>query len=102
MKYWDDFEEEGAFMELGKKRKVCANCGNSYKEGDRYCRYCGAPMGTPEFIEENFACIYGPPPVSRTHKCGKCGFTWSTCLMIDDERFCPECGSPAPVVDSNK
>lgn len=79
------------------KRKVCANCKNSYIEGDRYCRYCGAPMGKAEFIEEDFACIYGPPPVTRTHKCGKCGFSWTTNLMIDNERFCPKCGSPAPV-----
>lgn len=87
-------------IELGQKRKVCANCGNSYREGDKYCRYCGAPMGTPEFIVEEIACIYGPPPVSRTHKCGKCGYTWKTTLMIDDEKYCPECGSAAPVVES--
>ena len=59
-------------------------------------------MGTPDYIEEEFACIYGPPPVSRTHKCEKCGFTWKTTLMIDDEKFCPECGGPAPVVASEE
>ncbi|MBQ1328967.1 MAG: zinc-ribbon domain-containing protein [Mogibacterium sp.] len=89
-------------IELGQKRKVCANCGNSYRENEKYCRYCGAPMGTPDYIEEEFACIYGPPPVSRTHKCEKCGFTWKTTLMIDDEKFCPECGGPAPVVASEE
>ena len=102
MKYLNRFEEEGAMVELGEKRKVCANCGSSYREGDKYCRYCGAPMGTPEFIMEEIACIYGPPPVSRTHKCEKCGFTWKTTLMIDDEKFCPECGGPAPVVASEE
>lgn len=82
-----------------RRRKVCANCKNSYREGDKYCRYCGAPLGKPDFIEEDFACIYGPPPVERTHKCEKCGFTWKTALMIDDEQWCPECGGPAPAQD---
>ena len=77
-------------------KKVCANCKNDYREGDKYCRYCGAPLGKPDFIEEDFACIYGPPPVERTHKCSKCGFTWKTSLMIDNERWCPECGGTAP------
>ena len=77
-------------------KKVCANCKNNYREGDKYCRYCGAPLGKPDFIEEDFACIYGPPPVERIHKCDKCGFTWKTSLMIDDERWCPQCGGEAP------
>ena len=66
-----------------RRRKVCANCKNSYREGDKYCRYCGAPLGKPDFIEEDFACIYGPPPVERTHKCEKCGFSWKTTLMMN-------------------
>jgi RNA polymerase subunit RPABC4/transcription elongation factor Spt4 len=78
------------------KRRVCANCKNTYREGDKYCRYCGAPMGKPDFIEEDFACIYGPPPVTRVHKCKKCGYSWETSLMIDDEKWCPECGGEAP------
>ena len=80
-----------------EKRKVCANCKSTYIEGDKYCRYCGAPMGKPAYIPEDFACIYGPPPVTRTHTCEKCGFTWKTCLMIDDERFCPKCGGVTKV-----
>ena len=83
-------------VDIGEKRRVCANCKNTYIAGDKYCRYCGAPMGKPEFIIEDFSCIYGPPPVTRTHKCAKCGFTWKTDLMIDDEKFCPKCGGPAP------
>lgn len=77
-------------------RKVCANCKNTYREGDKYCRYCGSPLGKPDFIEEEFACIYGPPPVQRTHKCKKCGFTWETTLMVDKEKWCPKCGGAAP------
>ncbi len=82
-------------MEL-PMRKVCANCKNTYREGDKYCRYCGSPLGKPQFIEEDFACIYGPPPVQRTHKCKKCGFSWQTSLMIDNEMWCPKCGGSAP------
>lgn len=83
-------------MDRIPRRRVCANCKETYIEGDKYCRFCGAPMAQPEFIKEDFATIYGPPPVTRTHTCEKCGFTWQTCQMIDDERFCPECGGPAP------
>lgn len=45
-------------------RKVCANCKNDYNDGDKYCRYCGAPMGKPEFIEEEFVPVW----ISRTGK----------------------------------
>lgn len=76
--------------------KVCANCKNKYIEGDKYCRYCGAPMGKPDFIEEDFACIYGPMPVARIHKCNACGFSWETTLMVDNENWCPKCGGFAP------
>lgn len=79
------------------KRKVCANCKHDYIDGDRYCRFCGAPMGKPDYIEENYACIYGPPPIERIHKCEKCGYQWTTEMMIDDERWCPICGGNAPV-----
>lgn len=78
-------------------RKVCANCKRDYIEGDRYCRFCGAPMGKPDFFEERFETIYGPPPVERRHKCMKCGYQWTTEKMIDDEGWCPKCGGSAPV-----
>lgn len=77
-------------------RKVCANCKNEYIRGDKYCRYCGAPMGKPTYIKENFACIYGPPPIKRTHTCAKCGYSWETYEMVDLERWCPKCGGSAP------
>ena len=75
-------------MMKAQKMKVCANCKNHYIDGDTYCRYCGAKLGTPDFIPENFACIYGPPPVEREHKCKQCGYSWKTHLMIDDEDYC--------------
>lgn len=55
-------------------------------------------MGSPVFIEEHFAVLYGPEPIKRIHECDKCGYTWETNLMIDEERWCPKCGGGAPVV----
>ena len=78
------------------KRSVCANCKKDYIEGDKYCRFCGAPMGSPAYIDQDYATIYGPMPVVRRHECEKCGYVWETELMIDWERFCPICGGPAP------
>lgn len=78
------------------KRKVCGNCNNYYIDGDKYCRYCGAPLGRPEFIDEDFATIYGPPPIKRVHTCDNCGYSWETEMMIDRQIFCPKCGGSAP------
>lgn len=82
--------------------KVCSNCKNDYIDGDKYCRYCGAPMGKASYIKDNFACIYGPPPIERTHVCEKCGYTWETFNMIDSQAWCPECGGKAPFTESNQ
>ena len=54
------------------------------------------------YIDEDFACIYGPPPVKRVHTCKKCGYSWETELMIDDERWCPQCGGSAPVTSEEE
>lgn len=43
-------------------------------------------------------CIYGPMPVKRTRQCTQCKKTWKTCLMVDHEDFCPECGAPAKII----
>lgn len=84
------------------KVKVCGNCHETWREGDKYCRYCGAPMEHPDYIVREFACIYGPEPVLRKHTCTKCGFAWKTELMIDDERFCPKCGASASTEEENR
>ena len=84
---------------INEKYKLCANCRHIYIEGDRYCRFCGAPMGTPEYIDDIDDLIeelYGPPPITRIHKCPQCGYSWKTHEMVDFERWCPKCGSPAP------
>ena len=78
------------------KKKVCRNCHQSYIDGDKYCRFCGAPMGKPDYTDETFACIYGPLPTKRVHKCTNCGYVWETMRMTDSERFCPKCGGSAP------
>ena len=93
-------EPETEIIEDRERMSVCANCGNAYIDGDRYCRFCGAPMGKPKFIMQEFACIYGPPPVKRVHKCVKCGFTWETCSMVDRQDFCPRCGGDAPYTEA--
>ena len=78
------------------KRSICANCKNHYIKGDKYCRYCGAPNGSPRYIDDMIACIYGPP-FKSTHKCEKCGFTWKNSgLGADGQNWCPECGGKAP------
>ncbi len=89
-------------MMFESKKKVCANCRQTYIEGDKYCRYCGAPMGTPIFIDEVFECVYGPEPMKRYHICAKCGYSWETNLMTDLERFCPKCRGKAPGKDDRE
>ena len=81
------------------QREVCPDCGGTWIDGDRYCRFCGALMSNPAFTPERFSTIYGPRPMNRTHRCTACGHEWITCLMIDRERFCPLCGEPAPVTE---
>ena len=84
----------GAAGEQKELDKVCNNCQSQWREGDRFCRYCGAPMDQPGYRIREFACIYGPRPVTREHKCPHCHYTWRTDLMIDKETFCPRCGKP--------
>lgn len=81
-------------------REVCRNCKGSYFKGDKYCRFCGAPMGKPEYIEEIILFLYGPPPPKQVHTCDKCGYSWETYGRLADEiygrinnvNYCPKCG----------
>ena len=84
------------------KRKVCANCKNDYIEGDKYCKYCGAPLGKPDYTQAIRSPLYGPPPVMRFHECPNCGYVWNTYVMIDKGRYCPKCGSLAPASKDDK
>ena len=79
-----------------RKRAICKNCKSRYTAGDKYCRYCGAPMGNPEYIDDRFSVIYGPP-YSEMHECKKCGYSWeSSGLGVDRQQWCPRCGGEAP------
>lgn len=82
--------------ECGKDR--CGNCHSWLKDGDKYCRICGTKVGDGKYepFQNIIQCIYGPMPVERTHKCRKCGYTWTTIQMIDREYYCPQCGGKAP------
>lgn len=85
-------------MRKKQKSEVCSNCNSQYIEGDKYCRYCGALMGEPEYIDTAFACIYGPPFVA-VHTCETCGYSWKCSgLGKDRQRRCPKCGGLAPAV----
>lgn len=75
----------------------CGNCHSRLQENDKYCRHCGTRRGEGAFepYQNLMQCIYGPRPVERKHRCTQCPHTWVSCLMVDDEDYCPECGSPA-------
>lgn len=81
--------------------EYCENCNNHLDENDRYCRECGAKRGAKPYVPEDMdiQCVYGPPPMTRTHKCDSCDFTWEVSAMIDNERYCPKCGSKALIID---
>lgn len=78
----------------------CGNCHEFLEKEDRFCRYCGTRRGEGEFEPylNLFECVYGPKPVRRKHRCTQCGNEWMTCLMIDDEKYCPLCGGKAELV----
>ncbi len=80
------------------KEGECGNCHARLGKEDEYCRYCGTRAGEGAFEPyQNFLeCVYGPMPVERIHTCSKCGYSWTTCVMIDRQRYCPKCGAEAP------
>ena len=79
-------------------KNQCGNCHAYIQEGDKYCRICGTKVGDGRYepYQDLMECIYGPMPITRKHFCKKCGYSWTTCLMIDNEEYCPQCGSFAP------
>ena len=81
---------------MDEMREVCPNCESPWRDGDRYCRYCGAPMTNPKFVPDRTSTVYGPRPLTRLHRCAACGFSWTTRRMVDREKHCPQCGGSAP------
>ena len=83
---------------LEKKVLICGNCKSDINKGDKYCRICGTSITQAKYVpnENIMQCIYGPLPVKRKHVCQKCSYEWTTFAMVDDEKYCPECGGLAP------
>lgn len=73
----------------------CGNCHEYMQEMDKYCRFCGTKRGKGAFepYDDEQYCIYGPRPVKRDHKCPQCSYTWTNCVIVDNEKYCPECGA---------
>lgn len=110
-KIWPDFTntthcphcglQNPYFITPGKD--CCGNCHQRLQEGDAYCRKCGTKAGEGAYDPYwNFEpCVYGPPPVEREHTCPNCGYSWTNCVMIDTDRYCPKCGGKVTVFDRN-
>lgn len=77
----------------------CGNCHEELQESDRYCRFCGTKVGKGAYEPYQSFCqlIYGPCPETRFHHCTNlnCGYKWSSFSMLDEERYCPQCGTEA-------
>lgn len=86
-------------LKRNPKQLLCSNCRSHFNPEDAYCRICGSKANTIPYNpkQDLMQCIYGPPPVKRTHTCVNCSYSWTTYEMIDDENFCPKCGNSAPV-----
>lgn len=84
--------EVNGWKECGTER--CGKCYEMLHETDKYCRICGTKVGEGSFdlFKDQIQMIYGPPPVERFHRCNRCGYSWDNCVMIDEDRYCPECG----------
>ncbi len=76
----------------------CGNCQSKMSPEDKYCRICGAKEkeGIYEPEQDLMQCIYGPRPEEREHVCVECGYSWTTFLMLDNQKYCPQCGGNAP------
>ncbi len=92
-------------MARGKKlilptKDRCGNC-HAFIGEDAYCRYCGTKRGEGKFLPylNEEGCVYGPPPIEREHSCPKCGYSWTTHVMIDNQDYCPKCGSMVNTVE---
>jgi len=73
----------------------CNNCHEWLGPDEKFCRKCGTKRGEGIFepIDNIMQCVYGPEPVMRIHTCRQCHYKWTNIVMIDDDRYCPKCGS---------
>ena len=56
---------------------LCANCGAEFKDGEKFCGYCGSPLQQQSQEPKNAFCM----------NCGA--------KLDEDSKFCMNCGSPA-------
>lgn len=82
----------------------CGNCHSMLSEEDKYCCCCGTKRGEGKFepYKNIMQCIYGPMPRKRVHECTLCNYTWDTMSMIDNQKFCPECGARVRTYEDGK
>lgn len=89
-----------------KEYKYCKNCNTRMDEEDEYCAECGMLYGLGHYSPDEisgisgiaFACVYGPPPKKRIHKCTKCNYTWNNFALVNSVRYCPKCGGYAETI----
>lgn len=81
----------------------CGNCHRHFHGDEPYCRYCGTKRGEGAFepYSNLTPCIYGPPPRERVRQCTKCGALHRRCSMLDDSRFCPDCGALTDLIEED-
>ena len=95
----DGWPEERA---KAKDDRICGHCGAYLETDEKYCRFCGTRRGVGVYVPKPVEpwlepCIYGPP-IRRIHKCTACTYQWDSMSMLDDEKYCPRCGSPAQTI----
>ena len=92
--------EEPPVTEPEPRNDRCGNCDSLLGEGDRYCKYCGTERGLGNYVPSmsGMECIYGPPPIERTHKCEKCGNIFTVFAMVDSGKYCPRCGGRTVII----
>ena len=89
MSYYDDCKLSTDY------ENRCGNCHSHLNLKDKYCRYCGTPVGEGAFepYKNETYCVYGPP-VKELWCCPDCGYKWRSVVMGGDHaKFCPICGS---------
>ena len=74
--------------------EFCGNCHAYFRDGDKFCPYCGTRRGEGAFepVDNRALCVYGPP-ITASYRCDGCGYEWTVRrLGTDNSKFCPKCG----------
>jgi hypothetical protein len=91
-------------MQAPAEEARCGKCWYFLDEEDHFCRRCGTKRGEGEFNPEDNVMeeIYGPPPAEYCFTCQACGLEWTESLMINFNKFCPQCGADVLEVTSER